>query len=300
MKNSIKAMRYIGFIFVLLTVLSSCDSREDWFAREGKGISFIIKSSKSAWWKDGVQYEFRNDTVYSDNYRVVEYNVKVNDIYIDDHYQRFNYASECVHLDIEGLGGKVELVKKSELDLNITTDLPEPQFVHIQNSNWYYFRNIYGGYPATNTDTIAPIWNTAHMIIELEDSFRNKLYCHVKINCLGDIAPVPILEIKDVDGNPMEKAFDLSKSYDKDGSVEKFEFCIDGEIVDYNSPAFDCRQDLAPAGKGAYGGTYITSTSISEVKHAFQKEGEHVVYYRCMDNLGLWSLWYNVLITVNK
>jgi hypothetical protein len=117
---------------------------------------------------------------------------------------------------------------------------------------------------------------------------------------LGDIAPVPLLEIKDVDGNPMEKAFDLSKSYDKDGSVEKFEFCIDGEIVDYNSPAFDCRQDLAPAGKGAYGGTYITSTSLREVKHAFQKEGEHVVYYRCMDNLGLWSLWYNVLITVNK
>ena len=291
-------MRYIGFILVLLTVLSSCDSREDWFAREGKGISFIIKSCKSAWWDDGVQYEFRNDTVYSDNYRVVEYNVKINDVHFSDGFNNITYASECVHLDIEGLGGKVEMVKKSELDMDITTDLPDPHFVQL-DCHWYNFRNLYGA-PTTNTDTIAPILNTAHMIIELEDSFRNKLYCHVKINCLGDIAPVPLLEIKDVDGNPMEKAFDLSKSYDKDGSVEKFEFCIDGEIVDYNSPAFDCRQDLAPAGKGAYGGTYITSTSISEVKHAFQKEGEHVVYYRCMDNLGLWSLWYNVLITVNK
>ncbi|MCR5248328.1 MAG: hypothetical protein K6E14_11160 [Paludibacteraceae bacterium] len=294
-------MRYLSFILFLLILLiglSSCDTREDWFAKEGEGATFIIKSCKSAWWDDGVQYEFRNDTIYGDNIRVVEYNVKVKDVHFSDGFNNITYASECVHLDIEGLGGKVEMVKKSELDMNITTDFPEPHFVQLDD-HWYNFRNFYGA-PTTNTDTIAPILNTAHMIIELEDSFRDKLYCHVKINCLGDIAPVPLLEIKDVDGNPMEKVFDLSKSHDKDGSVEKYEFCIDGEIVDYNSPVFDCRQDVAPAGKGAYGGTYITSTSLSEVKHAFQKEGTHVVYYRCMDNLGLWSLWYNELITVNK
>ena len=298
MKKDRLTMRYLSFILFLLIGLGSCDTREDWFAKEGEGATFIIKSCKSAWWNDGVQYEFRNDTVYSDNNRVVEYNVKVKDVHFSDGFNNITYASECVHLDIEGLGGKVEMVKKSELDMNITTDLPEPHFVQLDD-HWYNFRNFYGA-PTTNTGTIAPILNTAHMIIELEDSFRNKLYCHVKINCLGDIAPVPLLEIKDVDGNPMEKVFDLSKSHDKDGSVEKYEFCIDGEIVDYNSPVFDCRQNVAPAGKGAYGGTYITSTSLSEVKHAFQKEGTHVVYYRCMDNLGLWSLWYNVLITVNK
>lgn len=298
MKKDRLTMRYLSFILFLLIGLTSCDTREDWFAKEGEGATFIIKSCKSAWWDDGVQYEFRNDTIYGDNIRVVEYNVKVKDVHFSDGFNNITYASECVHLDIEGLGGKVEMVKKSELDMNITTDLPEPHFVQLDD-HWYNFRNFYGA-PTTNTDTIAPILNTAHMIIELEDSFRNKLYCHVKINCLGDIAPVPLLEIKDVDGNPMEKVFDLSKSHDKDGSVEKYEFCIDGEIVDYNSPVFDCRQDLAPAGKGAYGGTYITSTSLGEVKHAFQKEGTHVVYYRCMDNLGLWSLWYNVLITVNK
>lgn len=295
------AKRVFSAVIVLtasLAQFTSCDSREDWFAKEGEGATFIIKSCKSAWWRDGVQYEFRNDTVYSDNVRVVEYNVKVNDIYFDDYDRKFNYASECVQLDMEGLGGKVEIVKKSELDMDITTDFPEPRFVYIQD-NWYNFRDFVG-LPTTNTDTVAPILNTAHVVIELEDSFRNKIYCHVKINCLGDIAPVPVLEIRDVEGNPMEKVFDLSKSYDKDGSVEKYEFCIDGEIVDYKKPAFDCRQDLAPAGKGAYGGTYITSTTLREVKHAFQNEGSHVVYYRCMDNLGLWSLWYNVLITVNK
>lgn len=302
LKNVVKQILVSAFgICLSVYGFTSCDSREDWFAKEGEGATFIIKSCKSAWWEDGVQYEFRNDTVYSDNNRVVEYNVKVNEVYLDKYDRKFNYASECVHLDIEGLGGKVEMVKKFEVDLkkNMTTDFPEPYIVHIQNTHWYNFRDL-AGLPTTNTDTIAPIFNTAHVVIELEDSFRNKIYCHVKINCLGDIAPVPVLEIRDVEGNPMEKVFDLSKSYDKDGSVEKYEFCIDGEIVDYKNPAFDCRQDLAPAGKGAYGGTYITSTTLSEVKHAFQNEGSHVVYYRCMDNLGLWSLWYNVLITVNK
>lgn len=282
-----------------IIVFTSCDSREDWFAKEGEGATFIIKSCKSAWWKDGVQYEFRNDTVYSDNNRVVEYNVKINDFYYVDSYNRkFNYASECVHLDIEGFGRKVE---RTNLDVNVTTDLPEPQFVAFQLAdNWYNFNNLHGGLPATNTDTVAPVLNTAHMIMELEDAFRNKLYCHVKINCLGNIAPMPVLDIKDVDGNPMEKVFDLSKSFDRDGSVEKYEICIDGEVVIYKSPIFDCDPTVAPAGKGAYGGTYIKSTSLSEVKHAFQTEGEHVVYVRCMDNLGLWSLWYNALITVNK
>lgn len=277
---------------------TSCDSREDWFAKEGEGATFIIKSCKSAWWEDGVHYEFRNDTVYSDNSRVVEYNVKVDNVHLDNYDHRVLYKSECVQLDIEGLSGKVKMVEKSFLDMNVTTNLPEPYFV-VLDDNWYYFM-VHNGVPATSTDITAPVLNTAHMIMELEDAFRNKFYCHVKINCLGNIAPIPVLEIKDVEGNPMEKIIDLSKSYDKDGSVVKYEYCIDGEIVDYKRPIYDCDLAGVPSGKGAYGGTYITSTDLGVVKHAFQKEGNHVVYYRCMDNLGLWSLWYNVLITVNK
>ena len=73
-------MRYLSFILFLLIGLVSCDTREDWFAKEGEGATFIIKSCKSAWWEDEEKYEFRNDTVYSDNNRVVEYNVKLNSV----------------------------------------------------------------------------------------------------------------------------------------------------------------------------------------------------------------------------
>lgn len=294
MKKDRLTMRYLSFILFLLIGLGSCDTREDWFAKEGEGATFIIRSYKS-FWKDEEKYEFKNDTVYSDNYRVVEYNVKVDEVHLDNHDHKVNYKSECVHLDIEGFGGKV---KRTNMDVNVTTDLPEPHLVDLED-NWYYFIN-FDGATATSIDTTAPVLNTAHMIMELEDVFRNKFYCHVKINCLGNITPIPVLEIKNVEGNTMEKTISLSKSYDKDGSVEKYEYCIDGEIRDYDFPIYDCDPTGVPAGKGAYGGTYITSTEQSEIKHAFQKEGSHVVYYRCMDNLGLWSLWYNALITVKK
>lgn len=295
-------MRYLSFILFLLVGLVSCDTREDWFAKEGEGATFIIRSSKIAckdFEYDDKKYEFRNDTIYSDNSsRVVEINLRIDKIeWTDDRYNPgFTYDSELLNLDVEGLGQKV--CRSQYSDRNVTTDRMEPEFV-IDYKNRFRFVSYHEGAPTTSNDTIkAPVLNTAHMIMEVEDVFRNKYYCHIKINCLGDIAPMPVMEIKDIDGNPMEKVLSLSKSHDKDGKVVKYEYCIDSEVRMYELPTYDCDPKGVPAGKGAYGGTYITSTELSEVKHAFQKKGEHIVYYRCMDNLGLWSLWGYKIVTI--
>ncbi|MEE1083938.1 MAG: hypothetical protein UH850_09460 [Paludibacteraceae bacterium] len=299
MKNSIKAMRYIGFILVLLTVLSSCDSREDWFAREDDGATFIIKSSKRYWWDEGDLYEFRNDTVDSDYYKLVEFNLKVNDVRCGKDYYGtplMGYSSECLNFNIEGLIQKV--TRNTFQGLHVSTQLLSPILVDNSERNVFYFIDSDGSSPMTRNDTIAPILNTAEVTMELKDAYQNKLYCYLRINCLGDIPPIPIMEVKDIDGYPMEKVLSLGKSYDKDGSVTKYEFCIDGNIRSYNLPVYDCDPEGLPAGKGAYGGTYITSTEISEVRHSFQSKGEHIVYYRCMDNLGLWSVWNNVTVTI--
>lgn len=301
MKKDRLTMRYLSFILFLLIGLTSCDTREDWFAKEGEGATFIIKSCKTAlkdFDTDDNKYEFRNDTVYSDNNRVVEINLRLDKIeWTDDRYNPgFTYDSELLNLDVEGLGQKV--CRSQYSDRNVTTDRMEPEFV-IDYKNRFRFMSYREGAPTTSNDTTkAPVLNTAHMIMEVEDVFRNKYYCHVKINCLGDMAPIPVMEVKNVDGNPMEKVIDLSKSHDKDGSVVKYEYCIDGEIREYDLPTFDCDPAGVPAGKGAYGGTYITSTEQSEIKHAFQKKGEHIVFYRCMDNLGLWSLWGYKIVTI--
>lgn len=304
LKNVVKQILVSAFgICLSVYGFTSCDSREDWFAKEGEGATFIIKSHKSAWWDDEEKYEFRTDTVNSDNYRVVEYNLKLKEVKYHDSYwgtidcSYINYYSEAIKLDIEGIGGKVSRSHRDP-NITITSDMPNPTFVKHDALGQNTYNFFQDGLPTTNNDTVAPVLNTAHVVMELEDAFRNTFYCHVKIKFLGDIAPEPVLEIKNVDGNPMERIFDLSKSFDRDGSVEKYEFCIDGEIVEYNRPTFDCDPNVAPAGKGAYGGTYITSTSLSEVKHAFQTKGEHIVLFRCMDNLGLWSQWGYMLVTI--
>lgn len=297
-------MRYLSFILFLLIGLTSCDTREDWFAKEGVGATFIIKSCKTAikdFDTDDNKYEFRNDTVYSDNSRVVEINLKIDKIEWDDN--RYSpgatYDSELLNLDVEGLGQKVS--KSQYSDKDVTTDQRESRFVQDGKGRFRFVWNKKSYFPTTNNDTTkAPVLNTAHMIVRVEDVFRNEYYCHVKINCLGDMAPISVMEVKDVDGKPMEKVFDLSKSHDKDGSVVKYEYCIDGEILEYDLPTFDCDPAGVSAGKGAYGGTYITSTEQSEIKHAFQKKGEHIVFYRCMDNLGLWSLWGYKIVTIKN
>ncbi len=301
MKKDRLTMRYLSFILFLLIGLTSCDTREDWFAKEGEGATFIIQSGKSAWTEVEKKYDFRNDTIYSNNNSIVEINVKIDHIEWDDdrYYPGIDYVSECLYLDVEGFGQKVSRSRYS--DRNVTTDRLSPEFYSDGTSKgtWFRFSSWQGALPITSNDTTkAPVLNTAHMIMEVEDMFRNKYNCHIKINCLGDIAPIPIMEIKNVDGNPMEKVLSLSKSHDKDGKVVKYEYCIDGEVRMYELPTYDCDPKGVPAGKGAYGGTYITSTDLSEVKHAFQKKGEHIVYYRCMDNLGLWSLWGYKIVTI--
>lgn len=301
MKKDRLTMRYLSFILFLLIGLTSCDTREDWFAKEGEGATFIIKSCKSDWFDFDGKYEFRNDTVYSDNIRIVEFNVRINDVEWDNNswYPNMSYNSESLYLDVEGFGQKVSRTQYS--DRNVTMDRVEPQFFSHDEGSWYAFMSDRKEALTTSNDTTkAPVLNTAHMIMEVEDVFRNKYYCHVKINCLGDMAPISVMEVKDVDGKPMEKVFNLGKSHDKDGSVVKYEYCIDGEIREYDLPTFDGDPAGVPAGKGAYGGTYITSTEQSEIKHAFQTKGEHIVFYRCMDNLGLWSLWGYKIVTIKN
>jgi hypothetical protein len=302
MKKDRLTMRYLSFILFLLIGLTSCDTREDWFAKEGEGATFIIKSCKTAlkdFDTDDNKYEFRNDTVYSDNSRVIEIDLRLDEIEWDDNRYSpgVTYQSELLNLDVEGLGQKVS--KSQYSDKDVTTDQRESRFVQDGKGRFRFVRHRESYFPTTNNDTTkAPVLNTAHMIVRVEDVFRNEYYCHVKINWLGNMAPIPVMEMKDVDGKPMEKVFNLSKSHDKDGSVVKYEYCIDGEIRDYDLPTFDCDPAGVSAGKGAYGGTYITSTEQSEIKHAFQTKGEHIVFYRCMDNLGLWSLWAYKIVTI--
>lgn len=116
---------------------------------------------------------------------------------------------------------------------------------------------------------------------------------NILLDFFGPCPPTPKLDVIDVEGNPFEKILSMANSFDKDGEVMKYEFCIDGNVLPYKYSVnrFDFFEGMWQAGKSAYGGDYITATERSEIKYEFQTKGEHKVYYRCMDNLYVWSTW---------
>lgn len=132
---------------------------------------------------------------------------------------------------------------------------------------------------------------------ELGDGY---LCFFVDIMLWGPCPPMPVLDILDSANDPMEKTLSLARSYDKDGCVKKYEYCIDGNVVPYKATdnRFEHVTGVWQSGKAAYGGVYFTATELSEVKFVFQTEGLHTIYYRCMDDMSVWSTWRSETINV--
>lgn len=178
------------------------------------------------------------------------------------------------------------------------------------NSFHAYSRRVYGlGWEDQQvidrlfaSDTAPALITKPTMLVDLYLGLNDKRSFYFTVSLWGDCPPMPVLEVGAVDGHPMERVLSMAKSYDKDGFVQKYEFCIDGNIAPYNvkSPRFEAIEGVWQSGKAAYGGTYIVATALSEVRHAFQSEGEHTIYYRCMDNAGGWSTWKKETIEVEN
>lgn len=287
-----------------LAQFTSCDSREDWFAKEGEEATFIIKSFKFPYTSASVneieesdKYEFRSDTFSTDKKGVIEYNLTL-DHYHDVKDLGFYHFSEKLYLDIVGISRKTEKscrFTSRDYSAQVTYIIPEL----VEEGQSFAFCGVTTKSQEFASDTTAALVNCVNIFARIKDVFGNPYDCHIKINFWGDIPPIPVVEIKDVDGKPMEKIISLKNSYDKDGSIVKYEYCIDGNVVSYEHGTFEERESSpAHSGKGAYGGTYITATDESEVKHAFQTEGAHEVYYRCLDDKGVWCSWKKEIVTV--
>lgn len=157
--------------------------------------------------------------------------------------------------------------------------------------------------PLFEDDRAAKLWGSRQGSFVVCDVFGNKTNYTIEINVTGNTPPTAVLEHRKLKG--LEYELSMTGSSDPDGHVEKFEWCVDGNVVPYK--ATDTRLEYVKdryavwkTGQAAYGGTYVTATAINSINHSFQTPGEHVVYYRCMDNLGLWSLWYSQTINIEE
>ena len=281
-------MRYLGFILVLLVGLSSCDSREDWFEHNSEFPDLIVDING------------KTDTIRQGDLRKIVVNLSS---------MSFDKASifftDTVNMTLKGIkDNRIFPLDGTNFDIRIhgsNYNIGDNKEVMIQLYDYYPYRlpSFYKADELYVADSVAHLLTTENGHMYAFDEFGNKQVYTIEVNIFGPIPPYPVLQIEKISGD-LEYKLSLEDSKDKDGNVVKYEWCIDGEIVPYDVKDYrlDHIEGNWQSGKAAYGGTYITATALSSVNHSFQTAGEHTVYYRCMDNMGIWSMWYSKKINV--
>ena len=294
-------MRIVMLLGLSAMMFVSCDTRENIFEEIEKNGVVVVKSA------DG-----RTDTLsFSQNNAKTNYDFHVERVdhgtmYFDTLWLDYFFVREKVgEKSFENIYPPRLLGTTDQLDLPISYPLE-------QGSNKWEGCNKWADYDlwiTTNerhgcfdSDTAAKKVSTIRLEQDLWVRWGHEVRVYFTVTLWGDCPPMPVLEVSDVEGHPMERVLSLKKSYDKDGEVKKYEYCIDGNVVEYQKTddRFESKEGIWQGGKAAYGGTYIIATDKDEVKHAFQTEGRHMIYYRCMDNLGAWSTWRSEEISVNR
>lgn len=292
-------MKNLAYILGALTcaiILSSCDTRDDWFKDNCEEVVFYFVCP------DG-----RVDTLDGNNPHMLEYTMRVDSVTSKAYLETIGYQVYC---EILGEKQRVRPYSIHPIDDPYSLSVTIGEF--SVGGSYMFNRDDYttfGGsgeisnYHLFDSDTSAKQIGSAIFLEGFTDAFDNEYYIKIKINVIGNIPPIPIIEVS---GEGMERTISLKESYDKDGSVSKYEVCIDGNIVEYSMydnryekydiPSWEGGERIVldqywQGGKAAYGGTYITATSISVFNHVFQEPGKHTIYYRCMDNEGAWSTW---------
>lgn len=304
-------MRYLGFILVLLVGMSSCDTREDWFAHNSEFPGIVVTMN-------GV-----SDTLYAGEPKLITIELHIDSCDED----AVQFYTDTINFRLEGINDnkkwpiqnfyseesfspeRVFRVARFEDDWCVngkcgayllwnTLDSDDR---HVIEGPIFedHFMNDFDSY--FESDTTSKVLDISHSVVLVTDGFGNREYYNVKYYIYGPIPPTPVLEVKKLDSD-FEYSLSLEDSYDQDGKVAKYEWCIDGNVLPYSvkDNRFESKYEKGnwKSGKAAYGGTYITATSLSRVNHSFQTAGEHTIYYRCMDNMGIWSMWYSKKINV--
>lgn len=285
-------------IVIGLLGLSACDTREDWFDKNSPRPELIVTIGDKV------------DTITSSDPRVIELDLHMiasSDwlLYtdtLDFHISGlsdgrgvpiksiFPHISDGDDGSGEGEGYEYQCFIKDINAFSAKNDRDEIDGKIYAIASLFTF----------DSDTAAKVVTYMNRTL-VKDIFEGQYYYSMKINIIGDIPPTPVLKVKRLDYN-YEYTLSLEDSYDRDGKVMKYEWCIDGNIVPYNVRDFryEFNKGVWQSGQAAYGGKYVKATTINSIKHNFQSTGEHKVYYRCMDNLGAWSMWYSQTINVEE
>ena len=285
-------------IVIGLLGLSACDTREDWFDKNAPRPELIVTIGDKV------------DTLTSSDPRVIEL-----DLHMVASSDWLLYT-DTIDFHIRGLSDGREVPIKGIYPHILADDDGSGKGegyeyqCYIRDLEAFsakiYRKEVDGIICAIATlftfdsDTAAKVVTYTNRTM-VKDVFEGQHFYNMKINIIGDIPPTPVLKVQRLNYN-YEYTLSLKDSYDRDGKVMKYEWCIDGNIVPYNVKDFryEFNKGVWQSGQAAYGGKYVKATTINSINHNFQSTGEHKVYYRCMDNLGAWSMWYSQTINVEE
>ena len=286
-----KNLAYILGVLTCAIILSSCDTRDDWFKDNCEEVVFYFLEGKN-----------RKDTLDAHKPKTLDYTLKTKYVTSDGYVKTDTISLKVV---CEMLGAKEYVpVNYSHYDgdgkpSNANVILNGVNFGkrRFDGASQLFGLGLVKDVQFFDSDTVAMRMGYVSYRVSLSDLLGNNYFVKININMIGNIPPIPVLEVS---GNGLERRLSLKKSYDKDGSVKKYEVCVDGNAVEYamDENRYEQIEGYWQGGKAAYGGTYITSTSINTFNHVFQELGSHTVFYRCMDNEGAWSRWKKETIIV--
>ncbi|MCQ2351558.1 MAG: hypothetical protein MJ003_06250 [Paludibacteraceae bacterium] len=135
--------------------------------------------------------------------------------------------------------------------------------------------------------------------IYVSDYYGDRGEASINVMDCDNEPPSPMISVSNIQG--MEYLIDASKTSDiEQDEVIAYEYLIDGEptIMKMGYENQSVKNDLLNPGMAGMAGTYIISTQLSSVKHAFQSIGTHIIYVRAKDSLGLWSSWKSINVDV--
>jgi len=288
-------VRNIFFLIICLSsILSSCDTREDYYELFGEEPIIKLKTDNDS-------------TIDGKKYVVINMRWGEEKDVFYEFWDKYGDLKDIVLSTCTGLGAaafdytyyynrETKSFNQNHLSFNLDK---EKKCITIKEKTTSidYFYNQTGVYftgssmtPEASFEFTLKVRN----ILNIESSVN--IYLRIQPNT----EPAPLIDVSDTD-DPLIKKITVTPSHFPyrgqyaifEDDIVLYEYNIDGTIIychGYDLPG-NSQRDYIGVGKAAYNGTYILGTKLSTINHVFQRIGSHVIYVRCQDSWGCWSSW---------
>lgn len=321
-----QCLALLGFAF-----LSSCDSREDYFSEFGEPPTISVGKAEGDTTIYTEDSKFRNvllhfgekktiDITWDDYYGcdfsyVLEatipsltYKNLNNSIAYDGYYfncpqileydrQKFDIQKDFKNLEI-----KIEQEKKIDEKTQIVLSFEElskngiVDFLNGDTTKSWSWMKTSGLYQV-------------NLKLTATNTFGSESYFNFFVQIYPNNQPVADFIFHKLDGNNMDYSISAFGT-DLDGDdIVMYEYLFDGKIKEHENKikyysVYQNSQSVWEMSNNkdfyieetALSGELIAPTKLSEIKHSFNKAGNHNVAVRCLDSKGCWSEWVNKTI----